>query len=536
MLEITSDRIAHVALENSGLGYFHLILSTGEMKYSRNYSLILTGSEKTGYTNKDFLKYLHPDDFKVRDKAYKIADETGRLHYEARAIWDDGSVHWMLIRGTFLLDSNKARVILSGTLDDITEHVAYRQKIEFGEFNLRTVLELAQVGTFGIELATRKITYSDRIKEWFGMTPDEEITPEKAYGPVIEQDRPRVKAFFQKVSALREGEVADIDFTVSPGNGFKDRVIHSEGRCFYDENGVPVRITGASQDVTTERKIQAALEEQVQARTEELQQVNEELTATNEELFESNKQLTYSNEELAQYAYVASHDLQEPLRKIRMFSDMLQKKPDLTNVNHDLVIKINKSAERMSLLIENLLEFSKLLKSDLLTTTVDLNQVVQDVKNDFELVIEETGATINIGELATIEAISLQMNQLFYNLISNALKFRRPDLKPEINITSTKISNDEASTLVDNLLQSDSYHHICIKDNGIGIEENYTDKIFEVFKRLHRREVYPGSGIGLALCRRIVTNHNGYIYTESKIHEGTTFHILLPVNAVFSLD
>jgi PAS domain S-box-containing protein len=414
------------------------------------------------------------------------------------------------------------------TATDVTKQVLSRQKVEIAEHNLRNAIELAKLGTWSINLQTSEVEYSPRLRKWFGIEGDARLDMEAANRAIVPDDHEAVREFLSKT--IRTKAVTDIEFRVIPPHGGRERIIHAQGQCFYDGNGEPYRVSGTSQDVTVQRKIQLALEQQVQERTEELQSLNQVLSATNEELFESNKRLTYSNEELAQYAYVASHDLQEPLRKIRMFSDILNKKTDLEELVQELVGKINRSAERMSLLIESLLEFSRLLKSDTLTTSVDLNIVVGEVKDDFELVIQEKRAIIDIGELAVIEAIGLQMNQLFYNLISNGLKFTRPGVTPVIKIRGEFIESEVAKKHINGPVHFPLYYHIRVSDNGIGIESQYSDQIFEVFKRLHRREIYPGSGIGLALCRRIVANHSGYIYIESAVNEGTTFHILLPAS------
>jgi PAS domain S-box-containing protein len=418
---------------------------------------------------------------------------------------------------------------------DVTQQVNARKKIEEAEEALRGAIDLADLGTWSLDLKTRVLDYDARLRKWFGFTKDEVITADKAYTPIAEADRPLVRAAILHAATPGTGGIYDIEYHIKNLQTGLERILHAQGKTFLDDKGEACKITGTVQDVTKERKIELELTKQVQERTEELaasneelQAMNEEITTTSEEMEETNQNLFRSNEELSQYAYVASHDLQEPLRKIRVYSGMLSKQKSLSEENKPLVDKINQSSERMSLLIKDLLEFSRLIKSEKMLRPVNLNETVKEVITDFELIMAEKKAGITIAPLPVIDAVALQMNQLFYNIISNALKFIDPDKQPAISIGSTRLSPEEIRKHIQKPAQDVIYHDIFISDNGIGFDVKYADQIFEVFKRLHGKDIYPGSGIGLALCRRIVTNHGGYLYAESQIGTGTTFHIILP--------
>lgn len=238
-------------------------------------------------------------------------------------------------------------------------------------------------------------------------------------------------------------------------------------------------------------------------------------------------ELEQSNHELEQFVYITSHDLQEPLRKIRMFTDLAR-----TGLEGEAsetlryLEKVSGTAHRMSTLLKELLNFTQMSRQEQLVAT-DLNGVVAQALVDLELLISEKGAEVEAARLPTLEAVPVQMHQLFYNLISNALKFSRKGVPPRITITS-KTARPEVLAPFPGLQQGRRYCEIVVADNGIGFDPAYAEQIFNMFHRLHHRSEFGGTGIGLALCRKVVANHYGAIYAQSGNGEGAAFHILLP--------
>lgn len=245
-----------------------------------------------------------------------------------------------------------------------------------------------------------------------------------------------------------------------------------------------------------------------------------------EELFKINKQLEISNDDLQQYASVASHDLKEPLRKIQIYSDKVRRNFLSDNEEADQFMqKIIASSQRMSRLINDLLNYSRLSGEGLFKRT-DINNILDELMSDLEILIAEKNASIFIDKFPEMEVIPGQIRQLFQNMLSNAIKFSKPDIPPEINIAVRRTDNLELEGAGSD---NGNYARISISDNGIGFNEIYKEKIFTMFQRLHSREAFEGTGIGLAIVKKIVEKHNGIISVNSREGEGTTFTMVLPI-------
>lgn len=318
-----------------------------------------------------------------------------------------------------------------------------------------------------------------------------------------------------------------VDYEVShdfPAIGFRIMLLNATQ--ILKDNAEEESILLAFEDVTEKRKIDKELklfskelEKQVLERTDSLNKANSELN--------------YSNESLEQFAYIASHDLQEPLRKIRTFSTLLRDRFNeaLPDGARELITKITSSSERMSTLINEVLDFSRILHENKGFEKVNLNNIVSDIVNDLDILNTAKKVIIHYEKLPVIEAMPLQMSQLFYNLISNAVKFSKTNVEPVITISS-KILSEQELAKHKSLNKNIFFCEISVQDNGIGFEQQYAEQIFLIFHRLHGRSEFSGTGIGLALCKKIVVNHHGEIFAISDAVNGALFKILLPLTQI----
>ena len=243
---------------------------------------------------------------------------------------------------------------------------------------------------------------------------------------------------------------------------------------------------------------------------------------TEENLFQKAAELARSNAELEQFAFVASHDLQEPLRKIQSFGDRLKAKLDqaLGPEPREYLDRMQNASARMRTLIDDLLAFSRVIRSAEPFVPVSLTQITKEVIGDLEVRMEKNAARVEVGDLPTIEADATQMRQLMLNLIGNALKFQPLDAQPLVKVQGRTVTS----------ISGEQFCELTVQDNGIGFEEQYAEKIFVVFQRLHGRGEYEGTGVGLAVCRRITDRHQGTIVAKGKPGEGATFIVTLPVH------
>ena len=435
---------------------------------------------------------------------------------------------------------------------DVTTQVKAQQALAESEAHLQLLRDTVPAMIFYLDKDQRYQSHNEAFRNWFGTDGDEaigktvrEFLGEEAYQsaqPYLDEAYSGQQTRYELHAPARMAGERWLSIVYTPHKTGEENVmgviVHATDITQIKQVELALR-----QSETSYRTLSEDLEHQVQVRTEELAASNEELEAANEELAASNEEyatlneeleeanqlLIRSNDNLQQFAYVASHDLQEPLRKIQQFGDLLKTRHTSLSGEELLYIdRMQAAASRMSTLIRDLLNFSRLSTQRETTTLVALNEVVQEVLTTLELVIAQTGAQLHINLLPTIQGDATQLTQLFQNLLSNALKFRQERVAPRIQINAYTLSLQELPAWVKPGRAARSYYQIDVVDNGVGFDEKYLDRIFQVFQRLHGKSEFAGTGIGLAICERVVANHGGALTARSQVGQGATFSVYFP--------
>ncbi|HUP13612.1 MAG TPA: PAS domain S-box protein, partial [Niastella sp.] len=436
-------------------------------------------------------------------------------HFETKRITKDGRLLEISLSISPVKNSKGVIIGASKIARDITAQKIAEQRIReseeiirLSEERLRLAVEIAEMGMWELDLSTGNTATSAEHRKILGYSKAVQWSKVLFMQLIHPADLSHVEQQYE--AALTTGKISYEARIIRNNN--EERWIRVNGTTIYDNEHQPARMLGTVLDITEQKKAKEELENMVLARTSEL--------------VTSNSALERSNHELEQFAYIASHDLQEPLRKIQTFADMVKENLDDREMIEKYFSKINVSAKRMSTLINDVLNYSRLTKTGEQFEKTDLNKILNDVLSDYELMIEQKKAVINHSKLPMIKGIPLQVHQLFANLISNSLKFS--DANPQITISARSLSRREMQQFP-RLIEKRAYIELTFKDNGIGFEQQHADQIFIIFQRLNNQGTYSGTGIGLALCKKIVDHHDGIITAKSEPGHGATFTVILPV-------
>ena len=431
----------------------------------------------------------------------------------------DESIIWIRTHGKMFYDESGAPTKLFGTLREITAEKQNEQRLKENEQKFRLLADSMPQKIWTANTEGLLDYYNQTVYDYTGHTP-ETLNPSN-WLTIVHPDDKEENAFLWNKS-IETGE----DFLC------EHRFLRHDGQYRWqlsraipqrDSRGNIQRWVGTSTDIQDQKMFLQELERQVKDRTKLLGEANEKLEASVEEL-------QRMNEELQSFAYISSHDLQEPLRKIQIFSSRILdlEKDNLSASGTNYFNRMQNAAHRMQILIKDLLTYSRTNTSTRTFEKTDLNTILDEVKIDLKELIKEHNVTIEVGNLCTVYIIPFQFIQLINNLINNSIKFARDGVPPIIKIDSVI---DKGSTFkLEQLTAEGEYCHIKVSDNGIGFDPQYGEKIFEVFERLHTRTAYEGTGIGLAIVKKIVENHDGFIFASGEENKGTTFNIYIPTD------
>lgn len=496
-------------------GVWTLDLNSGALKFSTNLFKLL-GLPETSRVGLDlFMRQVHPEDqpfVEGKIKDLKSGNEVGSFRY--RVVHPDGQQRQFQSLGRIVRTGNNQLILLVMTTD-VTREFEDQLKLEGINYVLternknlsvanETYLEAEKIGYFGtwqFFYNEKQFVFSRNLVRLFGVDPDSFSQQIKHLLPyVYSEDRELISQVIQKIYEGEEFE--PFVSRIIPKDHPQMRYVSTTGKRISNPFTGDYLLV-ITQDITEEFLIKLDLEQ-------------------------NNVVLEANNSELQAFNYAASHDLQEPLRKIETFLSRLRDTnyENLSDNGKQYMDRTLVAANRMRSLIDDLLHFSRTTRSEASFERTDLNLLLQNAKEELAHLVEEKRAEITTEPLPVLEVIPFQIQQMFVNLIGNSLKYSSSNREPRIEITCTKTSSD-LEPVIRNEVKT-NYYKLVFKDNGIGFENQYSERIFTLFNRLHSREDYRGTGIGLAICKKVIENHNGYIYAQGEPGVGSIFTILLP--------
>ncbi len=471
-----------------------------------------------GYDNKSdlstraqWLAKIHPDDREGVEKSlhHVINSNQNQWMREYRFLKADGRYADILDRAYVLHDEHEIPYRMLGSMFDLTEQNLAKQEIAQIDAQRKFLAESMPLIVWTTD-PRENVNFANRQFELYtGMSQQQAIG--NGWQSVIHpDDLTQLMNDWKKAS--HEKKDFQVEVRVKTANGdYHWNVLSAKAR--RETNGNLISWVITTIDIHEQKNLNQFLENKVDERTRQLKEMNEALER--------------SNYDLQQFASVASHDLQEPLRKIHMFAHLVKERyvkeqPEASQY----LEKILQSSQRMKSMISSVLNFSKLSGDRDYFEAIDLSKLVKDLLEDFEIVIDEKNAKIKIGNLPEAEVIPGQMRQVFQNLLSNALKFSRPGVPPEIEVNSVRIAAKEFNGKE----KADGpFVRVFVRDNGIGFEKEFSESVFQLFQRLHSKDKYEGTGIGLAVTKKIIEKHHGLIHATSETGHGTIFSFIIPL-------
>ena len=426
--------------------------------------------------------YYNPDD---RKQILEELNNAGEIKNHHLQITVNSKLYYVSVNASIIQDENNKPDYIVGSIRDITDQIEAKENLKVSEEKFRSIYENFQDIYMKTTIDGILLDASPSFEKNF-LIPHSDFLGTCVFDYYFNKKN---KALFLK-KLKTAGHISDFDVQLYDPSG-NPLYFSINAHLLYNDQGIPVSIEGTMRNINERRQMQ-------------------------DEMIAKNRKLEFQNTELEQFAYIASHDLQEPLITVSHCSELLEEElaGKLEEDQQHYLTFIRSSTSRMQLLVKGLLDYSRIGK-ERKTSMIDCNIIVSDVILDMKSSIDESNAIIEYENLPTIEANATEMRQLFQNIISNAIKFRKKENNPKVKITA---------------FIEEKKWVFSVADNGIGIKKEDTDKVFVIFKRLHNRNEYQGTGIGLSHCKKIIEHHNGRIWVESKFDEGSTFKWTLPLN------